>query len=120
MCGNAGQFLALKQFLLFPTGRHVLLKTDCGGIHQPPVRYTLSTVTQAGTEDYSVELRATWYVPGVLRGADLLSPGNPLYGEWPLHPQVVEQIWQKYGRPGIDLFASQENTQCPLFSLRNR
>jgi len=41
--------------------------------------------------------------------------GNPLYGEWRLHPQVVKQIWQKYRQAAEDLFASQANTQCPMF-----
>lgn len=39
-----------------------------------------------------------------------LSRGNPLYGERTLHPQVVKQIWQRYGRAAVDLFASWENT----------
>ncbi|KAK9533173.1 hypothetical protein VZT92_008331 [Zoarces viviparus] len=60
-----------------------------------------------------LSLRAT-HVPGVLnRGADLLSRGNPLYGEWTLHPQVVKQVWQTYGQADVDLFASQENAHCP-------
>ena len=44
-----------------------------------------------------------------------MSRGNPLYGEWTLHPQVVGQIWRRYGLAAVDLFASLENTQCPLF-----
>lgn len=71
------------------------------------------TATQTGTRLLS--LLAT-LVPGVLsRGANLLSQGNPLYGEWTLHPQVVEQIWQRFGQADVDLFASQENIQCPLY-----
>ena len=39
-----------------------------------------------------LSLRAT-HVPGVLNtGADLLSRGAPVYGEWTLHPEIVEQI----------------------------
>ena len=31
---------------------------------------------------------------GVLNlGADLLSRGNPLYGEWKLHPEGANQVW---------------------------
>ena len=44
-----------------------------------------------------------------------MSRGNPLYGEWTLHPQVVGQIWRRCGLAAVDLFASLENTQCPLF-----
>ncbi|KAL7864410.1 hypothetical protein AOLI_G00158300 [Acnodon oligacanthus] len=62
-----------------------------------------------------LSLRAT-HVPGVLnRGADLLSRGNPLYGDWRLHPQVVTQLWQRYGQAAVDLFASRENAHCPLY-----
>ncbi len=42
-----------------------------------------------------LSLRAI-HLPMILnRGADLLSRGNPLYGEWKLYPQVVNQIWQR-------------------------
>ncbi len=42
-----------------------------------------------------LSLRET-HLPMILnRGADLLSRGNPLYGEWKLYPQVVNQIWQR-------------------------
>lgn len=41
--------------------------------------------------------------------------GEPSVQGVTLHPQVVKQIWQKYGRAALDLFTSQENIQCPLF-----
>ena len=44
-----------------------------------------------------------------------MSRGSPLYREWTLHPQVVGQIWWRYGLAAVDLFTSRENTQCPLF-----
>lgn len=49
------------------------------------------------------------------RGLPLLSRGSPLYGEWTLRPQVVEQIWKRYGQAAVDLFVLRENTQCPLY-----
>lgn len=49
------------------------------------------------------------------RGGDLLSRGNPLYGEWRLHPQVMLMVWQRFGQAAADLFASCEDAQCPLF-----
>ena len=62
-----------------------------------------------------LSLRAT-HVPGKLNtGADLLSRGNPLYGEWRLHPQVVDLIWRRFGRAAVDLFASRENAHCPMY-----
>lgn len=55
------------------------------------------------------------------QGADLLSRGNPLYGEWRLNREVIEQIWSMiYSSVTVDLFASHDNAQCPLFfSLRD-
>ena len=35
-----------------------------------------------------------------------------------LHPQVIEQIWMRFFRAQVDLFANRQNTCCPLwFSL---
>ncbi len=39
-------------------------------------------------------------------------------GEWVLNHQTVAQIWDLFGKAEVDLFASQESSQCPLwFSL---
>ncbi len=39
-------------------------------------------------------------------------------GEWMLNRQTVAQIWDLFGKAEVDLFASQESSQCPLwFSL---
>ncbi|KAL0187988.1 hypothetical protein M9458_015087 [Cirrhinus mrigala] len=67
-----------------------------------------------------LSLRVT-HVPGILnRGADVLSRGNPLYGEWRLHPQIVDLLWERFSRAAVDLFASRKNTNCPMFfSLRD-
>lgn len=57
-----------------------------------------------------LSLRAT-HVPGALnQGADLLSRGVQLYGEWTLHPAIAEQGWARFGRAVVDLFALRENT----------
>lgn len=116
--------LALRHFLPYLRGQHVLVKTDNstvvayinrqGGTRSRQLhRLAREIIVWSSTRLLS--LRPT-HVPGILnRGADLLSRGNPLFGEWRLHPQVVEQIWQRYGRAAVDLFASRENTQCPLF-----
>ena len=117
-------FLALKHFLQFIQGRHVLVKTDNSTVvayinRQGGTRslklHELAREIILWSSTRLLSLRAT-HVPGVLnRGADLMSRGNPLYGEWTLHPQVVGQIWRRYGLAAVDLFASLENTQCPLF-----
>lgn len=36
--------------------------------------------------------------------------------QWQLHPLIVAQIWDRFGRAEVDLFASAESTHCPLFS----
>ena len=67
-----------------------------------------------------LSLRAT-HVPGVLNtDADLLSRGAPVYGEWTLKPEIVEQIWARYGRAAVNLFAWRENAQYVLFYSLHR
>lgn len=52
------------------------------------------------------------------RVADYLSRQKVLPGEWKLHPEVVERIWETFGKATVDLFASEEASHCPLwFSL---
>eukprot|EP00064_Thunnus_orientalis_P012744 superscaffoldBa00001992_g12779 len=43
--------------------------------------------------------------PGVRNWVvDLLSRGNPLYGEWRLHLEVTNRVRERYGCPTMDLF----------------
>ena len=60
------------------------------------------------------------HIPGVLNvGADLMSRGGPRDDEWQLCPQIVLQLWSRFGTAQVDLFASRETAQCPLwFSAR--
>ncbi len=52
-------------------------------------------------------------MPGKLNlGADMLSRSNVPSDEWTLHPQTVQEIWGIFGRPEVDLFASEDNTHC--------
>lgn len=92
---------------------------DCGSIHQPAGWHSLSASTQIvkiflwGRANL-LPLHAT-HVSGVLNvGADFLSIGNPLYGYWRLHPQVLNQIWDRYG---LDLFASHKETLPVVFVI---
>ncbi len=60
-------------------------------------------------------LRAT-LVPGKLNlGADMLSRSNVPSDEWTLHPQTVQEIWGIFGRPEVDLIASEDNTHCKTY-----
>lgn len=118
---------ALQSFLPFLRGRHVLIRSD-----------NVSTVShinhQGGTRSAQL-LQASqdlllWAAPCLasLRAmylprernlvADFLSRYKPLPGEWRLHPEVVHDIWDLFGRAEVDLFATEESAHCPLwFSL---
>ena len=121
-------FLALRHFLPYVTGAHVLVRTDNttvvayinkqGGLRSPQL-HRLAHKLILWSSANLLSLRAT-HVPGVMNhGADLLSRGHPRYGEWRLHREVMELIRNRYGCPSVDLFASRENTQCPLFFSLN-
>ena len=122
--------LALRHFLPWLRGHHVLVRTDNstvvayinrqGGLRSPML-HTLAHRLIVWSSVYLQSIRAT-HVPGVLNcGADLLSRGNPLYADWKLHPEVVSQIWSQFGQAQVDIYASVENAQCPLFfSLRDQ
>ncbi|XP_053173996.1 uncharacterized protein LOC128357652 [Scomber japonicus] len=122
-------FLSLKHFLPSLMGHHVLVRTDNtttvtyinrqGGLRSRQL-HMLARRLILWSCGRLLSLRAT-HVPGALNtGADLLSRGAPVYGEWTLHPVIVEQIWARYGRAAVDLFASRGNAQCALFySLRS-
>ncbi|XP_051994281.1 uncharacterized protein LOC127652201 [Xyrauchen texanus] len=115
---------ALNHFLPRLQGHHVLVRCDNttavahinrqGGMRSPKL-HALAHRLLVWSRRHFLSLRAT-HVPGVLnRGADLLSRGNPLYGDWRLHPQIVGMLWEKFGKANVDLFASRENSHCPMF-----
>lgn len=118
-------FLAIKRFLPYLRGCHILVRKDdmtlvsylnrLGGLHScPQCRLARCVLLWAQTEFLSV--RAV-HIPGHLNlGADLLSKQALEAREWKLHPQVVSFIWKRFGE--VDLFALSMTTHCPLlFSL---
>ncbi len=50
-------------------------------------------------------LRAT-HVPR----ADMLSRSNAPSYEWTLHPQMVQEIWEIFSRPEVNVFTSEDNS----------
>ncbi len=92
--------------------------------HKPPRRFKVAHPGQACAPSSPLvprqvpSLRAV-HVPGVLNlAADFLSRQKLKPGEWMLNHQTVSQIWDLFGKADVDLFASQESSQCPLwFSL---
>ncbi len=60
------------------------------------------------------------HVPGKInQGADMLSRNNVSSEEWTLHPLAVQRIWKIFGRARVDLFASKDNSHCPIFFIRS-
>ncbi len=35
--------------------------------------------------------------------------------KWVVHPFAVQKIWEVFGRARVDLFASEDNSHCPIF-----
>jgi ribonuclease HI len=71
---------------------------------------------------YHLVIQNNWYIrakhiPGRLNViADHLSrAGQILPTEWSLHPEAAELIFQKWGRPMIDLFATKTNKKCLMY-----
>lgn len=115
---------ALNHFLPRLQGHHVLVRCDNttavayinrqGGVRSSKL-HALAYKLLVWSRRVFLSLRAT-HVPGLLnRGADLLSRGNPIYGDWRLHPQIVDMLWMRFGQATVDLFASRENYHCPMF-----
>ena len=119
--------LALQHFLPFLRGRHVLIRSDntstvCHINHQGGTKSArllqVSTDLLRWAAPRLAGLRAT-HLPGERNQvADFLSRQKPPSGEWCLHPEVVQSIWERFGRAEVDLFASEASTHCHLwFSL---
>ncbi|KAL0166426.1 hypothetical protein M9458_038270, partial [Cirrhinus mrigala] len=119
-------FLALQGFLPLIKDRHVLVRTDNTTVvsyinHQGGIRsrslQRLAERFLLWADRNLLSIRAV-HVPGSQNcGADMLSRGGPVHGEWRLHPQTIQMIWSLFGEAEIDLFASEENARCQLESL---
>ncbi|XP_037536617.1 uncharacterized protein LOC119413633 [Nematolebias whitei] len=116
--------LALRHFLPHLEGRHVLVRSDNTSVvyhinHQGGTRSAqLLSVSRELLEWASPRLstlRAA-YLPGRHNQvADFLSRQESPPGEWSLHRDIVLMIWDRFGQAEIDLFATEESTQCPLW-----
>ncbi len=45
----------------------------------------------------------------------MLSQSNVPSDEWTLHTQTVQEIWGIFGRPEVELFASEDNNNCQTY-----
>ncbi|KAJ1112338.1 hypothetical protein NDU88_000606 [Pleurodeles waltl] len=116
--------LALKAFLPSLRGQSVQVLTDNtttmwyinkqGGVGSYLLcREALRLWSWA--KDHQICLVAN-HLAGVLNvRADSLSRQFSADHEWRLHPDQVSLIFQMWGFPRIDLFATRENAHCPLF-----
>ncbi|KAI2646209.1 ORF V: Enzymatic polyprotein [Labeo rohita] len=114
---------ALHFFLPDLKGHHVLVHSDSmtvvsyinhqGGLSSKRL-FTLVKDLLEWAQLNLCSLRAT-HVPGKLnQGADMLPRSSVPSGEWTLHPQVVQKIWEVFGKAEVDLFASEDNSHCPI------
>ncbi len=117
-------FLALKEFRAQLERQHVLIRTDNtsvvsyinrqGGIRSKAL-CEQAAILLLWADSRLLSIRAT-HIPGLLnRGADMLSRRRIPQGEWRLHPESVQVIWNLYGKAEVDLFSTSENAHCPLF-----
>ncbi|KAI2652720.1 ORF V: Enzymatic polyprotein [Labeo rohita] len=120
---------ALCAFLPDLKGHHVLVRSDSmtvvsyinrqGGLSSR-LLFTLVKDLLEWAQCNLASLRAV-HVPGKLnQGADMLSRSNVPSGEWMLHPQTVQKIWEVFGKAEVDLFASKDNSHCPIYFSKER
>ena len=116
--------LALHRFRALLKDKHVLVRTDNtatvayinrqGGLRSRRMSQ-LARHLLLWSHKHLRSLRAI-HIPGRLnRAADELSRQQSRPGEWRLHPQSVQLIWEHFGDAQVDQFASPENSHCQLF-----
>ncbi|KAK5932172.1 hypothetical protein CgunFtcFv8_003898 [Champsocephalus gunnari] len=131
---NALELLAvwrvIQHFAPLLWNHHVMIRTDNktaaayinrqGGVRSAQLLDTARRLL-CWARTHMLSIRAV-YIPGELnRGADLMSKGGPRQGDWSLHPELVSQVWSRFGTAEVDLFAAPGNAQCALwFSLRRQ
>ncbi len=129
---NCLEMLALCQAIQFflpdIQGHHVLIRSDSRSVvsyinHQGGLVSKLLCMLANGllvwAQNNLRSLKAT-HVPGKInQGADVLSRNNVSSEEWTLHPLAVQRIWEVFGRARVDLFASEDNSHCPIFFTKS-
>ncbi|KAL0152958.1 hypothetical protein M9458_051736 [Cirrhinus mrigala] len=116
-------FQALKHFLPDLRDYQVLVRTDNtsvisyinhqGGLRSRPL-YKMVHQILVWSQGKLLSLRAVYIPEHLNQGADVLLRQGPRPREWRLHPEVVELIWRVFGQAQVNLFATQETSQCPL------
>ncbi len=118
---------ACQFFLPDIRGRHVLVRSDSRSVmsyinHQGGlVSKCLCRLANDLLVWAQINLRSlkATHVPGKMnQGADMLSRNN-VSEEWTLHPLSVLKIWEVFGRARVELFASEDNSHCPIFFTKS-
>lgn len=117
--------LALLHFQSLLVGKTVAVFSDNttalaflshqGGTHSPSLNLEAQWILRwAETQDISVR---TQFVSGVRNVvADSFSRRHQVIStEWTLHQDVCRSIWKLWGRPLVDLFATNQNYRIPAF-----
>ena len=117
--------LALKTLLPFLPKGHIRVRSDNATViaylnHQGgTVSYSLSCLTEsiliwASERGFTITAVHVQGKANIL--ADLLSrPGAVLHTEWTLAHQVLTPVWERFGKPLLDLFATIYSARLPLF-----
>ena len=117
--------LALHHFAPSLRGRCVRLYCDNatavaylkkeGGTHSPSLS-KLAEQILTFADSLDLEIRPV-HLPGVrnVRADALSRRGVVLPGEWSLHPAALQSVFQAWGSPLVDLFATSQNRQTPIY-----
>lgn len=121
--------MALLTFAKEVQGQHTQILSDNAtavayinrqGGTRSKVLQSLAKGILSWAELHTLSLSAVHLKGTLNRVADFLSRNQILEAEWQLNPEVFQLIVQKWGRPRVDLFATQENSQMSRFFSLNR
>ncbi|KAK5905122.1 hypothetical protein CesoFtcFv8_006620 [Champsocephalus esox] len=113
----------IQHFAPLLWNHHVMIRTDNktaaayinrqGGVRSAQLLDTARRLS-CWARTHMLSIRAV-YIPGELNRR------GPRQGDWSLHPELVSQVWSRFGTAEVDLFAARGNAQCALwFSLRRQ
>ena len=115
----------LQALLPLIDGRTVMLATDNttalayinkqgGTKSRSMMKVTKAFFQWLSTTELTLKCR---HIPGKLNiRADNLSRGrSPQATEWSLHPEILKTLWEQWGTPMIDMFATADNKKLPLY-----
>ena len=116
--------LSLQHFLPRLRGRHIVMSDNTtvigqirnqGGTHSLDLFNLISEIFLLADQNQMV--LSARHIPGHLNViADRLSRSHQvLPGEWTLCPHVLQRLWNLWGAPHVDLFATTENARLPTF-----